>query len=449
MRRNSLYIKCAIVLSTVLYVLVFNWTYDKMIAPVYGYWGLAANPTPLSYLVISWVLSIIPSFWMRIKIVRPSQILFLIQYYVIFIPGCFVLYNSSKPYIMPENVLFIVLLMFAGLSIIQLFYYLPLGTNLHMRVNSSLFWSLLVTSMAFLVGYTIFSFGGNFQLANLEEIYSVRSALAEAVEASGSRFGFYAQMWLAGFYLPFCAAVGVATRRRWIFVLVAAGYLLMFGIGGSKTTLFSFIYLPGIYLWLKYSKKYTVAVFVLGLCGLLSIGALLDMIGFTDFAYWYVAVVNFRTFSIPAQLIAQFYDFFSNNPLTYMSHVSGFNLLHAYPYDTDIPRLLGMYFYETPVGSNAGFWAGDGLAAFGPPGIIIMSVVCAVVFWVFDSIAKRCDPKFVILSVTFIATSFGNISLSTVMVSGGLGLLVVTLFVLPDKGMLRTAFKTRAEMGVR
>ena len=173
----------------------------------------------------------------------------------------------------------------------------------------------------------------------------------------------------------------------------------------------------------------------------------MDLIGLTDSAYWYVAVVNFRTFSIPAHLIAQYYDFFGNNPLTYMSHVSGINMLIPYPYDMDIPRSIGMYYYEAPVGLNAGFWAGDGLAGFGPPGIIIMSVMCAVLFWVFDCIAKRYETRFVIIAATFIAVSFGNISLSTTIVSGGLGFLFIALFVLPSKGALHTVFRDRLKYG--
>jgi hypothetical protein len=300
---------------------------------------------------------------------------------------------------------------------------------------------VLLSSTALLIGYTIFYFGGNFQIANLEEIYSVRSALAEAAEASGTRFVFYAQMWLAGFFFPFFAAVGVETKRRWLLVLAAGGYLLLFGIGGSKATLFSFIYFPAVILWLAYSNRHKVPIFALGLCCFLTIGVLMKLVGLTGAAYWYVAVVNFRTFSIPAHLIAQYYGFFSNYPLTYMSHVSGFNIVVPYKYDLDIPRSIGMHYYETPVGLNAGFWAGDGLAGFGPPGIIVMSVACAVLFWIFDSIAKRCEPRFVIIAATFIATSFGNISLSTTVVSGGLGLLLIALLVLPNKGTLRTAFR--------
>jgi hypothetical protein len=261
------------------------------------------------------------------------------------------------------------------------------------------------------------------------------------VEGSGTRFGFYAQMWLAGFFFPFLAAVGVETRRRWLLLLAAGGYLLLFGIGGSKTTLLSLVYFPAVLLWLACTSRYRIPAFALGLCGILSIGVLMESVGWTDSAYWYVAVVNFRTFGVPAQIIGQFFDFFRENPLTYMSHVGGVNLLVPNPYDMDIPRLVGMHYYAAPVGANAGFWAGDGLAGFGLPGIVIMSVACAAVFWIFDSVAKRFETRFVIVAATFIATSFGNIPLSTTVVSGGLGLLLVALLVLPNEGRIRAAFR--------
>jgi hypothetical protein len=88
---------------------------------------------------------------------------------------------------------------------------------------------------------------------------------------------------------------------------------------------------------------------------------------------------------------------------------------------------------------NAGFWASDGLAAFGPLGIIVLSAACAGVFWVLDSVASRYDTRFVMVALAFIATSFANVSLFTTLLSGGLGILTAALFVLPKRGVLSHA----------
>ena len=70
--------------------------------------------------------------------------------------------------------------------------------------------------------------------------------------------------------------------------------MLLFGIGGSKITLFSFIYFPAIFVWLTYAKKHTIPLFISGLTSLLLLGSLFYYVGLGYLAHWYVAVVNVR-----------------------------------------------------------------------------------------------------------------------------------------------------------
>jgi hypothetical protein len=201
------------------------------------------------------------------------------------------------------------------------------------------------------------------------------------------------------------------------------------------------VFIPGIYFVVRRDRGGIGTRLALGVSALLAFGALLRAVTGSSLATWYIAVVHFRTISVPPLLIAQYYDFFRANPLTYMSHVHGVNLLVRYPYDSDLPRLIGQYFYDFPVGSNAGLWAGDGLAGFGPPGIVLVSCFCAAVFWLLDCIAAPYEPRFVAVAISFAATSFANVPLTTAILSGGLGLLLVALLVLPRRGLLRHAWR--------
>lgn len=435
------------VLTIVAYVALFNWTYKTLVAPRYDFWGLSYNQVPDGYIFVSWLVAIIPALWMPLRFKRPSLLLFCFQYIVMYIPAVFILYHTSLPELKPQEAFMLVMLMFCGLSIIQSVYYVPLVSFKITKLPASGWWALFFVGMASLLGYIIVILGGNFRLANLQEIYDVRTMAAETVAATGSRFGLYAIMWSAGFFLPFCFALGAYARRWWLLAVFALGYLVLFGIGGAKTTLFAFVYFPMVYLWLTRTGKNTPSVFVVGIGLLLAMGALLDFI-VPSVGFWYIAVVNFRTFGVPQLLIAQYFDFFRHNPLTYMSHVNGVNLFVQYPYDQDIARNVGAYCYGVPVGSNAGLWAGDGITGFGPIGIVIISIVCAVVFWIFDCTARRYNPRFVALAATFIAITFSNGPLSTTLLSGGWIILMVTLCVLPNKGLLRCAFKEESVQGL-
>ena len=428
-----------LIVSVVFYVMVFNSTYKLLITPTYDYWGLSYNPSTLSYLLVSWAVSLIPALWMPTEFKRPSLLLFYIQYFVLFIPSVFVLYHSSRPILPPDEVLYLVLLMFVGLSIMQSVYLLPILR--FQRAGFRYFGVIFVLFMATFLGYVLLKFSDNFRLANLVEIYEVRSAMSEVVSASGSRFGLYAQTWLAGFFLPFCFAVAAFSKRWWIIAFVAMGYLILFGIGGSKTTLFSMVYITFAYLWLTRSRQFVASAFVWGLSTLLVLPVFLEFMLPPIISKWYIAILHFRIFTIPSLLIAQYYEFFQHNPITYMSHVRGVNLLVDYPYDKAYSLLIGEYFYGGGMNANAGLWAGDGLAGFGLIGIVIMSAVCAIVFYLLDCLSRPYDARFVAVAITFAATSFMNAPLSTTLVTGGLGLFMITLLVLPNRGVLQVAFK--------
>src|SRR5439155_25815507 len=83
--------------------------------------------------------------------------------------------------------------------------------------------------------------------------------------------------------------------------------------------------------------------------------------------------------------------------------------------------------------STAHFWATDGLAALGLPGILLISVFCALLLWAIDSVAEKHDPKLVALLISFAAFNLANISIFTSLLSGGLALLMLLLYLMPKE----------------
>jgi len=432
-------------LTTVLciagYVWVFNWTYGFLVVPRYASWGLGPNTMSLSQLTVSWVLCLLPALWMPLQFSRPSQILFLLQYLMIFIPSAFVLYSSVRPALHSHEALSLLLLMFVGLTIIQGVYCIPLLRIPGVRVPRRVF-TLVVLFLALLLGVYVVAFlGTNFQVADLVGIYRVRAAMSDLVRETGSRFGLYAQMWLAGFILPLAFAIAALTRRWWLILPVGLGYLVLFGIGGNKTTLFAPIYLLLVYGWLRFTRRYAPASLAVGLALLLFGGVCLSVMLPGSIDKWYVGVIHFRSISLPSLLIAQYYEFLKYHPVTHLSHVSLFGLFSSPPYVGDVSMLIGTWFYGVPVGCNAGFWAGDGLLGFGPIGIVLMSIICAALFWLFDSLSRPFDPRFVAIAATVAAVTFTNASLFTTLLSGGLGLLMVVLLTMPREGVFHILFR--------
>src|SRR3954462_840523 len=205
--------------------------------------------------------------------------------------------------------------------------------------------------------------------------------MAAAVNATGTRFGLYCQALLSALVFPLLFATSIASRKLWAIPAIAAGYVFLFGIGGARSTALAIIYLPLAALLLSRSASRIAFYFVGGLTLALSLGYVSQALLPPQMHLAYTAIVHFRFFTVPPLTLPQYYTFFQSHPVTHLSHVTGFNWLIEYPYDLDIPYTIGAYFYGGPVGLNSGFWAGDGITAFGIWGIPIMSVICAFVFW--------------------------------------------------------------------
>src|SRR4029079_15894664 len=128
----------------------------------------------------------------------------------------------------------------------------------------------------------------------------------------------------------------------------------------------------------------------------------------------------------------QYFDFFSNNPETHYSHIKGVNWFVHYPYANTPGIEVGSFYSGDPtLDSTAHFWAADGLAAWGLAGVLLISVLCALVFWLLDSAAQRQNPRLATLVVCYVAFNLSNISIFTSLLSCGLGLLILLLHLMP------------------
>jgi len=421
------------------YIAIFNLTYRDLLAPVFQFWGLPYHPLPALQFWTSTVLCVVPALWMPVQFSRPSLLLFYVQYFLIFIPASFIVYYSGRPELADRDAFMLVAAMFVGMSLIQTAYLVPARQIRAVRVSPEAFWIGFATASGLMLTYLAVTLGGSFRLVNFQDVYDVRAAMNEALTATGSRFGFYSQSLLSALVLPFLFATGMYLRRWWVVIPVTAGYLFLFGIGGAKAAAIAIVYLPAAYLLLSRPVDRIVMYVLAGLSVALLAGYVTEAFLPQKAHIAYLAVVHFRLLTVPPLTIPQYFDFFQFHPVTHLSHVTGFNLFLDYPYALDVPYTIGNHFYKVQVGLNSGFWAADGIAGFGIWGIPLLSVFCAFVFWLLDSVSAELDPTFVGLVLIFCTVFFGNVSLFTTLITGGLAMLMVTMVVAPRdaQGLIR------------
>jgi len=414
------------------YVALFQWMYKYYLYPSWDYFGFHYEPPPFLYLLLAWVLSVTPSLWMPIKLTRPSQLAYWVLYITVFIPSMFVpLYAGLDT---PGAISLLLIALYAGFAIMGSCYHLPLLRVLPPMISSRVFWRWFGGTTAVLAFWMLFVFRDHLQFLSFNNIYDLRDAQNDVSQGSLVNYAF---MLLTGAFNPFLMGYGLFCRRRWYFLAGVLGQLLVYSVGGTKGSILSIVFISGFYVLFRVGRRPFALKLVFGTLTL--VGGLCASYVFagydpTPLKFLWVAlfVVLMRTFSMNGLMTAWYYNFFQTNPHTFYSHVRGINWFVRFPYERTAALEIGSVFMGgNDADPTAHFWAIDGIGALGLPGVLLISIFCALVFWVLDSAAQRHDPRLVALVICYAAYNVANISLFTSLFSGGLAILILSLYLMP------------------
>jgi hypothetical protein len=424
-----------LILSCAAYVFVLQWIYINWLYPVFAYFGFDYIAPPHGYLVLGWILAVVPAAWMPLKLTRPSQLAYWVLYLTVLIPSLFFPLFARLDSLPDIGMLMIT--MFAGFAITGASYLLPLIPLRETHVSSKTFWTAVGILFLVLVAWVFAVFGRNMSFLSFYDVYDLRSDAEDLLEGRNVN---YALMLLSGAINPLLMAWGLFSRR---YLFVAAGIfgqLLIYSSMGTKGSLLSIVFIFSFYLLsrpgripfgLKLVGSVVIMLSALSMFNYLISGQNLDADG-NPFLFMLFSVIFMRTFCINGVLTGQYFDFFSNNPETHYSHIKGVNWFVHYPYANTPGIEVGSFYSGDPtLDSTAHFWAADGLAAWGLAGVLLISVLCALVFWLLDSAAQRQNPRLATLVVCYVAFNLSNISIFTSLLSGGLGLLILLLHLMP------------------
>ncbi len=405
--------------------------YRRLVPDVYDAFGHGIRELPGYAWPVSLLLIVLPASQLPIGNFRPSTLIVHIQFWLIYVPACVLLWHTSRPVLESRDVLAILFLCAAGMSLMIAAARAPIRRLWSWHVSERTYEVVLLGSWGLGAIVLTLTSWRNFQLGGLSDIYDLRAALLEQATLQGSRVGLYALTLLSGAILPLVFANACRRRQPLVGGLALLSYIVLYGFAGNKASLVAVILLPLLAVTVR-SRALSFAFglplfFSFALAGGIPVVALWpESIGIV-----YVAAIHSRTFSVPALLIAQYAEFFRNNPTTLFSHASPGNLFVRYPFDDELPYVVGRYFYDFPIGANAGLWAGDGIAALGLPGIIVVSAFAAAFFWLLDCAAVGVEGRIAVISLAYVAMTFTNISFFTTLGSGGLLLVFLALSIAP------------------
>lgn len=426
------------------YVALFQWTYGNWLHPRFDYYGFHLISPGIGYLALGWILSVAPGIWLPIGLTRPSQLLIWTLYLVVYIPSMFApLYMSLQP---PSEVAALMVSLFAGLVLTSISYAWPLLRIKYVVVPRIIFGYAVAVAVIALLAWTLAVFWGHMKLVSFTQIYTELRFAADAVtEGSDVKYG---MMLLAGVFDPLLMSWGLVRKRPGLFFAGAAGQVMLYSTFGSKAILLSVVIVPAFFLLLWRQPERFGIKFAWAVAGILLALDLCDIAfdpGPNDLLFMVTSLVVMRMLGMPGLLTGQYHDFFASHPLTHFSQVRAIGSYADYPYEKPIGLVIGNYYTGNPdLNSNAHFWATDGIAGFGAPGILLISILCGLIFWLLDSVSARHDKVLVALTLSYAASNLANISLFTSLYSGGLGMLILLLYLMP-----RTSELARIPLFVR
>jgi hypothetical protein len=239
----------------------------------------------------------------------------------------------------------------------------------------------------------------------------------------------YLSSWLSAVLVPLCLAFGLSARRHRYTIIGSLACLLLYMASANKLS----ILVPLIYvsLYLLLSKRRSSLFPLLTAALAMLIGGLLAIANLGTAAFLAAAIVINRAIGNGGQVTMAYYDFFSFYAQTGYSHVHGLNLFtRPYPYgNVVLGQVIGQFYWSPFMNANANFWATDGIAAMGLPGVAIISVLAALLFVVMNTVTEGYDQLFAFLCfVPFVMTMLNQSLFSSFWSGGALFLILFFVF---------------------
>jgi hypothetical protein len=292
------------------------------------------------------------------------------------------------------------------------------------RTQAGMLGYMLIILISLTILYLLYSYVGLFLNIDLGKIYDIRLQFAaKNVPLSGYFFDWFA--YVAG---PISFALFIA-RKNWFYAVVAIVLeLLLFSATGNRTYLFSLPFVA-ILMWIA-RRKNSFGWLAGGLAGIVTFGMVSKFL-LND--VWITSLFTRRLLLVPAQISFYYYDFFSKNGFVFLSH-SIFRSFILYPYSLDPSHLIGKFYFRDPqVSANNGLY-GDAFMNFGFFGVtIIWPIILAVILKILDGASRNKDIALLVAAIAMPAIALVNSALLTCLLTHGLLLAILFVYLLPVK----------------
>jgi hypothetical protein len=421
------------VLGALLYAVLLQGAYINGIVPFWAYLGYIFAPPPGWLWAAVTVMAIIPVLWMPVTLSRPSQWLYLYLYMTVFVPACLLtLFRGIALGQAPREILPFIGVLLLCMALLGLIYRFPLLDIPRIRLSREAFWGVVGCYLVFAYVVVYRAFGDSLRIVSLNDVLEQRLGGRDIVATTTVPAGLlgYCMNYPAYVINPLLLSIGLWFRRPIIFLLGAAGQVYLYAANAVRSPIAAILILCLLLVSIR-QKRFSFANFWIWImAGTVLVGCMLPYIPF-PVVQNQISWIILRTLIGPGYITGIYHDFFSSNPQTLFSQVSGLGWLAHNPYPgTSLGLVIGASLGQPDNQANANLWA-DGFASFGFTGMLVVTVLLAAIFYLMDSATKKIDPGLATLMIGVHVLNIADLPIFTAFLGGGLGLTILLIYLLP------------------
>jgi hypothetical protein len=418
------------------YVIAIQIFYAQFIVPLWEYGGQGFSLPPVLSLISSYLIALIPAFFISQLKSKPSVFVICYLYFSVYVPA--VVINPLNHELLGADIALIFEMQVAlliGFSLMVFFARLPTFFVPKVYVNSAVYLATLSIFVVLFVFVVLFYFGSPMEMRFTQSVIEMRMAGREIVSSltgAQSVIAGYSLSYLGNVLCPLLAVIGLYTKRTTFIIIALVIQVIVFSALGGRGAFGNIIFIFALYFLLVRLHLSARMASVSLVFGVIIFSAFLFLIGdifLKGYSSW---LVN-RAFVGPGHATGLYFVFSNENIHTYFSHVRGFEWVSINPYaGQSLGNVIGEWIGQPGNNINANLWA-DSFIAVGFFGPVIATVILSILLNVLDSFSRRIDLDFVILCVTSHALNLADIPVTTVAFGGGLLFLIVLLWFIPPR----------------
>ena len=409
------------------YALVESQLFDVM--------GMGYYPPSWGFQLLGAGMALLPSIFLPVRGLQPSQTCTWILYVSVVMPMMFVPYHALAR---PAGEVVVLPLVILGLLLMLIAYQrAPLMRLPRMRVSPQLVRWTMQAGLAALVAF-ILLLNGSFHLnLSLGDVYHRRLAARDTI-GDGS-VAAYAIATLTYSTAPIGLLMGYLRRQYFVMALSIFAFLIAYSCRAAKTDLFMPVFLLGLCLVMRRRTSMGIAI-----AGGVLVVVLASMIEYLVFESSVISgYLVRRQLFVPSLLTSYYWDFFVDHvSVAYSDRFYGRFFVEP-RYDMSLTRLIGYeYFGNGEINANTCFWA-SAFANLGYGGMLVLTGCLAWLLRLFDSLAAGGNQTLCAAMAGLFAVQLCNGALENCMITGGVAATLATLYLLRGADNRPTLSSTR------